>query len=187
MTQDFAKKSRSKASARNSPPSAASDRTFSFATFATGFLGGAFITFLATLGYLKPTLDILETDEGRPKAEPPASVEEMEWDFYEIFPKLVVPIVQEYTESSKKTTDNNLNWKLQAGSFKDSIDADQRRATLILMGLDVHIQEVKVAGDTWHRIMVGPFDSQLERNRAQNKLAQAEIATISIKVQDSLN
>jgi cell division protein FtsN len=187
MTQDFATKSRSKASARNSLPPAASERTFSFATFVTGFLSGAFITFLATLGYLEPTVDIPETDEGGPKAETQASVEEMEWDFYEIFPKLVVPMVQEYTESSKKTTDNDLSWILQAGSFKDSIDADQRRATLILMGLDVHIQEVKVAGDTWHRVMVGPFDSQLERNRAQNKLAQAEISTISIKIQDSLN
>ena len=55
------------------------------------------------------------------------------------------------------------------------------------MGLDVSIEEVKVAGDDWHRVMVGPFDSQLERNRAQNKLAQAEIPTISIKIQDSLN
>jgi cell division protein FtsN len=55
------------------------------------------------------------------------------------------------------------------------------------MGLNVSIQEVAIAGAIWHRIMVGPFDSQLERNRAQNKLAQAEIATISIKIQDSLN
>jgi len=187
MTQDFAKKRRSKDSARNSPPPAARERTFSLATFVTGFLCGTFLTFLATLGYLKPTGDILEPDQGRPKAEPQASVEEMQWDFYEIFPKLVVPIVQEYAENSRKTSDDGLSWILQAGSFKDSIDADQRRATLILMGLDVSIQEVKVAGDSWHRIMVGPFDSQLERNRAQNKLAQAEIATISIKVKDSLN
>ena len=187
MTQDFAKKRRSKGAANNSTRPKARERTFSLATFVTGFLGGAFITFLATLGYLKPPGEILATDEVRPKAEPQASVEEMQWDFYEIFPKLVVPIVQEYAENSRKTSDDGLSWILQAGSFKDSIDADQRRATLILMGLDVSIQEVKVAGDSWHRIMVGPFDSQLERNRAQNKLAQAEIATISIKVKDSLN
>ena len=187
MTQDFAKKRRSKESARNSLPPAARERTFSLATFVTGFLGGAFITFLATLWYLKPAGDTLEPDEWSPKAETQASVEEMEWGFYEIFPKLVVPIVQEYTENSKETRDDSLKWILQAGSFKDSIDADQRRATLILMGLDVSIQEVKVAGDSWHRIMVGPFDSQLERNRAHNKLAQAAIATISIKIQDSLN
>ena len=187
MTQDFAKKRRSKESAHNSPSQAAGERTFSLATFITGFLGGAFITFLATLGYLKPAGEILETDEGRPKAEPQARIEEMQWDFYEIFPKLVVPIVQEYTENSKQATDDSLRWILQAGSFKDSKDADQRRATLILMGLDVSIQEVNVAGANWHRVIVGPLDSQLERNRAQNKLAQVEISTIYIKIQDSLN
>jgi hypothetical protein len=187
MTQDFAKKRRSTESARNSPQPVAGERTFSLATFITGFLGGAFITFLATLGYLKPTGEILATDEERPKAEPQASVEEMEWDFYEIFPKLVVPIVGEYIETGKKSVDDSSRWTLQAGSFRASTDADQRRAALILMGLDVSIEEVKVAGDDWHRVMVGPFDSQLERNRAQNKLAQAEIPTISIKIQDSLN
>ena len=187
MTQDFAKKRRSTESARNSPPPPARERTFSLATFVTGFLGGAFITFLATLGYLKPIGDILATDEERPKAEPQASVEEMQWGFYEIFPRLVVPIIEEYTENGKKAIDDGSRWTLQAGSFKEAIDADQRRATLILMGLDVSIKEVEVAGANWHRIMVGPFDSQLERNRAQNKLAQAEIPTIPIKIQDSLD
>ena len=187
MTQDFAKKRRSTESTRNSPLPAARERTFSLATFVTGFLGGAFITFLVTLGYLRPTGDILTIDQARPNTEPQASVKEMQWDFYEIFPKLVVPIIQEYTKNGENAVDGSSSWTLQAGSFRDSIDADQRRATLILMGLDVSIQEVKVKGDSWHRIMIGPFDSQLERNRAQNKLAQAEIATISIKIQDSLN
>jgi hypothetical protein len=187
MTQDFAKKRRSKGAANNSTRPKARERTFSLATFVTGFLGGAFITFLATLGYLKPPGEILATDEVRPKAEPQASVEEMQWNFYEIFPKLDVPIVEEYAETGKKAVADSSRWTLQAGSFKDSIDADQRRATLILMGMDVSIQEVKVAGANWYRIMVGPFDSQLERNRAQNKLAQAEIATISTKIPGSLN
>ena len=187
MTQDFAKKRRSKDSARDSPPIATREQTFSLATFVTGFLGGAFITFLAALWYMKPAGDILDTDEGKPNAEPQAKAEEMQWDFYEIFPKLIVPIVEEYSKSSKKVAIDNSGWILQAGSFKDFIDADQRRATLILMGLDVSINEVKVAGTNWHRIMVGPFDSQLERNRAQNMLAQAEIATIPIKIPASLN
>jgi cell division protein FtsN len=187
MTQDFAKKRRSKESARDSPTIATRKRTFSLAPFVTGFLAGVFITFLAVLWYLKPAGDILTTDEEKPKAEPQAKAEEMQWDFYEIFPRLIVPIVEEYGKSRKKVAIDSSGWILQAGSFKDSIDADQRRATLIMMGLDVSIQEVKVSGTNWHRIMVGPFDSQLDRNRAQNKLAQAEIATISIKIPVSLN
>ena len=187
MTQDFAKKRPPKKSTRDSPPGAARARTFSLATFVTGFLVGAFITFLIALFYLKPSGGILASDGGKPTAEPQAEDDGMQWDFYEIFPKSVVPVVEEYTKTGAKVIVDNSRWILQAGSFQDSMDANQRRAALILMGLDVSIHEVNVAGANWHRVMVGPFDSQLERNRAQNKLAQVEIAAISIKIQDSLN
>ena len=109
----------------------------------------------------------------------------MQWDFYEIFPKSVVPVVEEYTKTGAKVIVDNSRWILQAGSFKEAIDADERRATLILMGLDVSIQEVKVDGASWQRIIVGPFDSVLERSRAQNKLAQAEIPSIPMKIPSS--
>jgi cell division protein FtsN len=179
MTQDFAKKRPPKESTRDSPPSEARARTFSLATFVTGFLIGTFITFLIVLYYLKPSEGILTTDGGKPAAEPQANDDGMEWDFYEIFPKSVVPVVEEYTETGKKVIVDNSRWVLQAGSFKNAIDADERRATLILMGLDVSIQKVKVDGASRHRIIVGPFDSVLERSRAQDKLAQAEISSIS--------
>ncbi len=182
MTQDFAKKHRSKKSAPGSPPVGVRGPTFSLATFLTGFLSGTFITFLAALWYLKPAGDMQSMDAGKPRAEPQAKVQEMQWDFFEIFPKSVVPIVEEYTKSGKKVIVDNSRWVLQAGSFKDPIDADERRATLILMGLDVSIREVKVTGDTWHRVVVGPFDAKLELNRAQDKLAQAEIPSIPMKI-----
>ena len=185
MTQDFAKKRPSKESTRNSPSSATRVRSFSFATFFTGFLLGAFINFLIALYYQKPSEDILVTNGEKPKAEPQIKDDGMQWDFYEIFPKTVVPVVPvvgEYTKTGEKVTVDNSRWILQAGSFKTAIDADERRATLILMGLDVSIQEVKVEGASWHRIIVGPFDSLLERNRAQNKLAQAEITSIPMKI-----
>lgn len=186
MTQDFAKKHRSKEPTPDSPPIAARVRTsFSLATFLTGFVSGAFITFLAALWYLKPAGDILPADGGKPRAEPQAKVEEMQWDFYEIFPKSVVPVVEEYTKSGQKIVVDNSRWVLQAGSFKDPIDADERRATLILLGLDVGIREVKLTGDTWHRVIVGPFDSKLELNRAQDKLAQAEVSSIPLKIPGS--
>jgi len=182
MTQDFAKKRASKESTRDSPPSAARVRTFSLATFVTGFLVGAFITFLIALYYLKPSEGILATDGGKPRDEPQANDNGMKWEFYDIFPNSVVPVVEEYTETGKKVIVDHSRWVLQAGSFKNAIDADKRRATLILMGLDVSVQEVEVDGASRHRIIVGPFDSALELSRAQNKLAQAEISSISKKI-----
>ena len=178
MTQDFAKKH----GLKGSPSVAVRGPAFSLATFLTGFLSGTFITFLAALWYLKPVGVVPPMVAGKPKAEPQAKIQEMQWDFFEIFPKSVVPIVEEYTKSGKKVIVDNSRWVLQAGSFKDPIDADERRATLILMGLDVSIRKVKVTGDTWHRVVVGPFDAKLELNRAQDKLAQAEISSIPMKI-----
>ena len=137
---------------------------------------------MAALWYQKPAPPVPVSDGGKPKAEPQSKVEEIQWDFWEMFPNSVVPVVEEYTKTGKKVAVDNSRWALQAGSFKDAIDADELRATLILLGLDVSIQEVEVSGTKWHRVIVGPFDSQLEHNRAQDKLAQAEISSFPMKI-----
>jgi cell division protein FtsN len=36
-------------------------------------------------------------------------------------------------------------------------------------------------GDTWYRVMVGPFDSANAAHRAQDKLASAGIETLAIR------
>ncbi len=177
MTQDFAKKPRS----RNEAPPPAVNHSWRW--FLGGFVSGAFVAFLCALWLLVPSASAPDSAEvPKPDTAKDSVVEEMQWDFYEIFPTTEVPVVEEYTESGTKVAVENFRWILQAGSFKDPDDADERRATLILLGLDVQTQSVKVSGDTWYRVIVGPFDSTLERNRAQDKLAQAEIQSIPVKI-----
>ena len=106
----------------------------------------------------------------------------MSFDFYEIFPKSVVPVVEEYDETGEKVEAEPVRWILQTGSFSSPDDADELRASLILMGLDASITKVEVDGKDWHRVMAGPFDTELARNRAQDKLAQAQIKAIPIKL-----
>lgn len=176
MTQDFAKKPRSEP-----PPAPANGNGVRW--FFGGFVSGAFVAFLASLWLFVPA-DSRPTTVDIPKPTVPKDlkVEEMQWDFYEIFPKTEVPVVEEYTDSGDKITVENFRWILQAGSFRDPDDADEQRASLILLGLNVQTQSVKVSGDTWYRVIVGPFDSELERNRAQDKLAQAEIQSMAVKI-----
>jgi cell division protein FtsN len=176
MTQDFAKAHRSAAEPAPAPPR--------WIWFFSGFVSGGFLAFLAALWFLVPvtttTSPVAETP--RPETQAKTQTEEMQWDFYEIFPKSVVPIVEEYTNSGEKVVLDNFQWVLQAGSFQDPNDADERRATLLLMGLNVSTTTVDMSGKTWHRVLVGPFESALERNRAQDTLAQAEIRSIAMKV-----
>ena len=173
MSQDFAKPHRSK------PPAAPGPGRWLW--FLTGFIAGGFVTFLVALWLLVPNADEPPQQTG-PIAEPEIQAEEMQWDFYEIFPKSVVPVVEDRAEPDTTVDAGPRRWVLQAGSFSDAKDADELRASLILMGLEASITRVEVAGKDWHRVMVGPLESDLDRNRAQDRLAQAQIKAIPIRL-----
>ena len=44
------------------------------------------------------------------------------------------------------------------------------------------VKDIKIDGDKWYRVMVGPLATDLELNRAQDKLAEADIESIPLKV-----
>lgn len=154
--------------------------------FVTGFTAGFFVAFLFYLWHFvpgEPARDSISKLPEPEKGEHGEQVEEMQWDFYEIFPNLEVPVVEEYgPDGNKVRVEEDYAYLLQAGSFRNPEDADKLRAELILLGLDVFSKEIEVDGKQWHRVMVGPLHSDLELNRAQNKLAEAEIEPIALRV-----
>ncbi|MEX2488113.1 MAG: SPOR domain-containing protein [Pseudomonadales bacterium] len=154
--------------------------------FVTGFTAGFFVAFLIYLWYFvpgDPGGDHASKVREHDKQEGEQQVEEMQWDFYEIFPNLEVPVVEEYgSDGNKVSVEEDYAYLLQAGSFRNPEDADKLRAELILLGLDVFSREIEVDGRQWHRVMVGPLHSDLELNRAQDKLAEAEIESIALRV-----
>ena len=170
MTQDFAKRNNKESSSSRS----------SWAWFFTGLVAGIFISFLVYLWKFVPpdpdTADVREI----PKAEPDQIVKEMQYEFYDLFPNSEVPIVEEYGEDGEKV--ESFSYLLQAGSFRNSNEADKLRGELILLGLDAFLSEKDLDGNKWHRVMVGPFDTDLALNRAQDKLAQAEVEAMPMKI-----
>ncbi len=180
MTQDFAKRHRSSPASSTGIPG--------WVWFLTGLVAGVFVSFLAYLWHFVPTdpqtaqIEDLTPME-RPRADPDLVAEEMQFDFYDLFPKSEVPIVEEYnTEGLRVESEDPFAYLLQAGSFREVNDADQLRAELILLGLEVFIKDITVDGKDWHRVMVGPLENDLALNRAQDKLAAAEIESIPFKV-----
>ena len=72
---------------------------------------------------------------------------------------------------------------LQAGAFQKPQDADNLKAKLALLGLEVGVQEVTVADKgTMHRVRVGPFASPDEMNRVRNQLSQNGVQATLVKV-----
>lgn len=71
---------------------------------------------------------------------------------------------------------------LQAGSFRDAGDADSLRVRLLLLNMDVRVETAGVGpGDTWHRVLVGPFQSQSTLANARAALLQNGIDSIVLK------
>lgn len=71
---------------------------------------------------------------------------------------------------------------LQAGSFRTRDEADKRRAQLLLSGLAVSVQSAKLAnGETWYRVMVGPFADEATMLKAQKQLAAMKVETLPVR------
>ncbi len=71
---------------------------------------------------------------------------------------------------------------LQAGAFQKAADADNLKAKLSLLGVDVGVQEVAVPDKgTMYRVRVGPYAKPEEMNRVRNQLAQNGIQATVVK------
>ncbi len=122
----------------------------------------------------------------RPLATAPApapaseqKTERIDWSFYDLFPQAEVSTVTGY-QQAKRPNDPKTTYHLQAGSFSAARDADERRAELLLLGLTVFITQKEVDGSLWHRVMIGPFESETYLNRAQTLLAANDVSSIPI-------
>jgi len=72
---------------------------------------------------------------------------------------------------------------LQAGAFQKPQDADNLKAKLSMLGLEVGVQEVAVPDKgTMHRVRLGPFASPDEMNRVRNQLSQNGVQATLVKV-----
>jgi cell division protein FtsN len=74
---------------------------------------------------------------------------------------------------------------LQAGAFQKASDADNLKAKLTMLGVEVGVQEVSIPDKgTMHRVRVGPFARTDEMNRVRNQLAQNGIQATVVKIKD---
>lgn len=71
---------------------------------------------------------------------------------------------------------------LQAGSFRSASDADTLRARLILLNMQASVEKVSPRpGETWHRVLVGPFSDTQRLGNARRELRQNGIDSIQVK------
>ena len=192
MTQDFANSKRKHSAttrkprrkrSTNSPPSRGT-------WFAAGMLTGAFSTGLLWLALQTPDRLLMSEDpapSGGPASDGSETTagskqDELRFDFYTLLPQQRVEVdVDQADIDAARNSRNSDQYLLQAGSFRLEEDADQRRADLILLGLDVRIQETTNDNGRWYRVYIGPFDSRSKLAKARSLTAQEGIDTLLLR------
>lgn len=66
------------------------------------------------------------------------------------------------------------SYLIQIASFNKRIDAEHVKASLVLKGFDVNIVAVPQQKMTWYRVIIGPFTSRLDAEKAQIAVAKSE-------------
>ena len=179
MSRDCAKKPRT--SNRRSPTK--SSPTPSWVWLLVGFLLGAFA---ASLYFIKhPTGAAVVKEEPKPKVRD-NKTPKPRFDFYKLLQESETIVPASETPSTTvveaEKNQDNIEYILQVGSFPSSVDADKLRAQLILLNLKAHIEKVEIRkGELWHRVVVGPFDTQAALASGRSQLVSNQYNALVLK------
>ncbi|OUS13859.1 hypothetical protein A9Q89_01585 [Gammaproteobacteria bacterium 53_120_T64] len=190
MSRDYAKKTATKApakrprqntrgNARNKAPTQSPRWLWLFSGFLLGILSMGLLQLWQT-----PRQDISHaidqvTGTTTSKSQKP------QFDFYTQLrdAKFIVPDSppDKQRKADTKKAQNDV-FILQAGSFKNAQDADSLRVRLLLLNLNAQIEKTHSSkGGTWHRVLVGPFQSSSKLAHARSTLLQNGIDNLVLK------
>ena len=110
------------------------------------------------------------------------------YDFYEMLPNFEVVVPEREAavrrDAPAAPVERAGAYVLQVGSYRNFAEADRIRAQLALQGIESKVQRVSVDSDTWHRVRIGPITDLGELNRIRNRLREADMDLLVIRVGD---
>ena len=174
--------------------------TLAFAWFLSGLLSGLGISAFAFFkGYLPDRPDktpVVKTDQPTAVSDPAliddsanaaGDIVKSRFDFFTVLPEMEVIVPdQELSNSARQASalspdDGADVYILQAGSFRNAADAEQRKARLALLGTQASIQVVTVNDATWHRVRIGPVQGARRTDEMRRMLQDNGIETLVMK------
>jgi cell division protein FtsN len=180
MSKDFAKRSATSTRQR----SAAKSPAPAWVWFLLGAIVGAFAMALIFWNNGQVKQPIAEIS--KQTLNPDAKIPKPRFDFYKLLQEseVIVPATEKISEGDKpaEAIAPDTEFVLQVGSFPNQPEADKYRAQLILLNLSAHIESVEIhKGEIWHRVMVGPFDSQVKLASARETLVANQYNVLVLK------
>jgi cell division protein FtsN len=150
--------------------------------FFYGLVAGSVLTLIAqNVDYSKLLQSQeLEANNSAQKEQKPSP----KFEFYTVLPEQNLSKPAPKSDNAKQVSSPTVvnpqtdYFIVQAGSFRNEADADQRRAELILLGLDPKIDQVTNQAGRWHRVFVGPLNARSEAERIKALTASQNIETL---------
>ena len=183
---------RARAKAPRKRPASGRAKTPAAKPFASGFLYGVLVGAAATLAliYLPDEL----ASAGLPIIDPASgdadSVPTVEFEFMYRLPKERVvtgveppPSAADAVSPEVSADEPPMEYLLQAAAFRGRDDADTMRARLILAtNAGAQIESARDAGgSTWHRVLVGPFETKDEMQQALATLRAMDVSPLPLE------
>lgn len=96
---------------------------------------------------------------------------EKDFEFYELLPDIEKVMPDDLPEATPTRVPDNVDYFLQAASFRQYADAEKLRARLALKGYKSVTQAREVEGKgTYYRVRLGPYSDKRKAKTAKNKL-----------------
>ena len=191
--------SRRNASRRSSPASKPA-----WVWFVLGNFVGGFVVFLIFLNGLDPDARTVAKGKAPSQAQQQAedSNSQPRFDFYTLLQEneVSVPPPKSAKPTRRLSTDTGTSSRgiepepaepvkveptqsyiLQAASFRDASEAEKLRAQLTLSNLDVKVETATDSRGTWHRVLVGPYQSRSRVAKAREILADNGLMPLVLK------
>ena len=190
MTKDYARRGSTPRSGASSRParktkgrkksSNSAAGSFNAPSFSAGIILGAALVLLASFA---PAIVDDSVDAIREQVEPPPGEIEFEFaDMLETDTVVADPSVYpaEFPEEDPNATPTE--YIIQAASLRKLQAAADLSRQLSAVGLIATWERVDLNTGTWYRVLVGPYDSQVEANRALTQLRKRNLGARLIKL-----
>lgn len=144
-------------------------------------LVGVFALVIGFGAFLWSIKDNVEEDVDTQAARPVAPTEEAlpelpeeEWEYIKTLPGYEVEVeVKEQEKSDKR-------YLMQCASFRTRAQAEEMKAKIAFQGLEAIIRHSTGSNGDWFRVILGPFESKRDAEKAKHSLRKVNIATCQI-------
>lgn len=119
-------------------------------------------------------VDVQSSRAVAPTEEALPELPEEEWEYIKTLPGYEVEVDVQAPEKSDK------RYLMQCASFRTRAQAEEMKAKIAFQGLEALIRQSSGSNGEWFRVILGPFESKRDAEKAKHSLRKVNIATCQI-------